>query len=189
MLRGFVGMPTLTMGKDYDVIAVSFDPTEKPKLAADKKENYVREYGRNNAAADSWHFLTGDEAQIKQLTQTVGFHYKYDPDSKQYIHPSGLTVLTPAGKISRYFFGIDYEPRDLRLAIDEAGQGKTGSLTEHILLYCYHYDAASGKYGLAIMSGLRVFGAVFVIGMVGGIVLMLRKDKNQVITSPVISSE
>ncbi len=181
MLRGFVGLPTLTIGKDYDVITVSFDPNETPKLAAQKKDRYVHEYGRGSSAKAGWHFLTGNAEAIKALTSTVGFKYRWDEASKQFIHPSGITVLNPDGKISKYFFGIDYEPTDLRLALVDAGQGKTGSITEHILLYCFHYDATTGKYGLAIQRGLKIFGAVFVIAMVSGIAFLLWKDKSRIV--------
>jgi protein SCO1/2 len=164
------------MGKDYDVIAVSFDPRETHELAARKKREYVRKFGRNNAA-EAWRFLTGSEQSIRALAQAVGFRYKWDEKSGQFVHPSGVMVLKPDGKIARYFFGVDYDPKDLRLALIEAGEGKVGKLTDHIMLYCFHYDPTTGKYGWAVMRALRVFGVVTLLGLTGGIWWMLRREK------------
>ena len=189
MLRSFSAVPLL-IGKDYDVITISFDPTETPALAADKKRNYIRNYAKGDRAAaetsarNGWHFLTGSEESIRRITSTVGFRYKYDEKSKQFFHPSGITVLTPGGKIARYFFGIDYEPTDLRLALLEASNNKIGKLTDHVLLYCFHYDELTGKYSFAIMRAVRVAGIITVIGIVGGITWMLRKDRSRPPNSP-----
>jgi protein SCO1/2 len=183
MLRSFTAVPML-IGKDYDVITISFDPTETPALAADKKRNYIRNYAKGDRAAaessarNGWHFLTGSEESIQRITSAVGFRYKWDDRTKQFVHPSGITVLTPGGKVARYFFGIDYEPTDLRLALSEASNNKIGKLTDKILLYCYHYDASTGKYAVAIMRAVRVAGVITVIGIVGGITWMLRKERH-----------
>lgn len=184
MLRSFSAVPLL-IGKDYDVITISFDPTDTPALAAEKKKSYVRNYAKGDRAAaetsarNGWRFLTGSEESIRRITSAVGFRYKYDAKSKQYFHPSGITILTPGGRIARYFFGIDYEPTDLRLALLEASNNKIGKLTDRVLLYCFQYDALSGKYTLAVMRAIRVAGVVTVIGIVGGITWMLRKDRNR----------
>lgn len=184
MLRSFTAVPLL-IGKDYDVITISFDPSETPALAADKKRSYIRNYAKGErAAAESsarsgWHFLTGGEESIQRLTNAVGFRYKFDPASKQFLHPSGITVLTPEGKISRYFFGIDYEPTDLRLSLLEASDNKIGSVTDHIMLYCFHYDSATGKYGFAVVRALRVAGALTILGLAFGITWLVRRDKNR----------
>ncbi|MBC8106272.1 MAG: SCO family protein [Anaerolineae bacterium] len=184
MLRSFSAVPLL-IGKDYDVITISFDPSETPALAADKKRGYIRRYAAGDRAAaessarNGWHFLTGDQEAINRITQAVGFRYKYDAPTKQFFHPSGITILTPQGKIARYFFGIDYEPKDLRLSLMEASDNKIGTLTDHVLLYCFHYDSATGKYGLAIMRGVRVAGVITILGLVSGIVWMIRRDRQQ----------
>ena len=137
------------IGKQFDVVTVSIDPTERPVLAEAKQALYTGLYGRPGAAA-GWHFLTGDEQQISQLANAVGFRYAYDPDSKQYAHASVIMLLTPEGKISRYFYGIQFPSRDLRLGLVEASAGKIGSPVDQVLLFCYHYDPSTGKYGLLI---------------------------------------
>lgn len=186
MLRSFVAMPTMTIGKEYDVVTVSFNPDETAKLASEKKRSYVRRYAAGERAISQesaerhWRFLTADAAAIKTLTDAVGFRYKYDPESKQYLHPSGVTIVTPSGKIARYFFGIDYEPTDLRLSLVEASQGKIGSITDHIMLYCFHYDAATGKYGFAVRRALRIGGAITVIGLALSMWYMSRRPRNSV---------
>ena len=174
-MRTFVALP-MVMGKDYDVISVSFDPRETSSLAAAKKREYVRKYGRDGAAR-AWHFLTGSEDSIHRLTQAVGFRYAWDESSKQFAHPSGVMVITPDGKIARYFFGIDYEPKDVRLALLEAGQGKIGTVADHIMLYCFHYDPVTGKYGWAVTRALRIGGALTALGLLSGILFMLRKER------------
>ena len=149
----------LTIGKDFNVVTVSIDPTEKPVLAEAKQALYTGMYGRPGAA-DGWHFLVGDDPQIKQLANAVGFHYAYDPDSHQYAHASVIMVLTPEGKLSRYFYGISYPERDLRLGLVDASDGKIGSPVDAILLYCYHYDPHTGKYGLLINRIIHCGGVV-----------------------------
>ncbi|MGH7601733.1 MAG: SCO family protein, partial [bacterium] len=138
------------VGNQFEVATVSFDPRETSALAAAKKEIYLKQYGRAGAE-QGWHFLTGDTASIRRLTQAAGFRYKYDPVTDQFAHASGIMVITPQGKIARYFYGIEYPARDLRLALVEASENKIGSLVDQVLLYCFHYDPSIGKYGLVIM--------------------------------------
>ncbi|HKC62012.1 MAG TPA: cytochrome c oxidase subunit II [Pyrinomonadaceae bacterium] len=166
------------VGQDFNIITVSFDPREKPELAAAKKEIYVRRYGRAGASA-GWHFLTGDEANIKQLADAVGFHYAYDPETGQFAHASGIMLLTPEGKVSRYFYGIEYPPRDLRLGLVEASNNKIGSLTDQVLLLCYHYDIATGKYAPLAVNAMRIAGALTVAALAFAIFLMLRKERKR----------
>ena len=160
----------MTIGKDFNVVTVSIDPTDRPALAEAKQAVYVGMYGRPGAA-DGWHFLTGDEPQIKQLARSVGFRYAYDPDSKQFAHASVIMVLTPDGKLSRYFYGISYPERDLRLGLDEATQGKIGSPVDQVLLFCYHYDPHTGKYGLVVSRVLQLAGLLTVL--IGGVCLLV----------------
>jgi protein SCO1 len=159
----------LEIGKDFNVVTVSIDPTDRPVVAEAKQAMYAGMY-RRPGAQYGWHFLTGDEPQIKQLADSVGFRYAYDPDSKQYAHASAIMLLTPAGKISRYFYGVSYPERDLRLGLVEASQGKIGSPVDAVLLFCYHYDPHTGRYGLLISRVLQLGGIVTVL--VGGIFLI-----------------
>ena len=138
-------------GKEFEVVTVSFDPHDRPSDAAAKKAPYVREYGRPGAA-DGWHFLTGGPGSIDRLTQAVGFRYNWDNDLAQFAHASGIIVLTPDGKLSRYFYGIEYAPRDLRLGLIEASNRRIGNPVDALLLYCYHYDPKIGKYGAVVMN-------------------------------------
>ena len=159
----------LDLGKDFNVLTVSIDPTERPVLAEAKQALYTGMYGRPGAA-QGWHFLTGDQPQIKQLADAVGYRYAYDPDSKQYAHASVIMVLTPEGKISRYFYGIQYPERDLRLGLEQASQGKIGEpVVDQILLFCYHYDPHTGKYGLVISRVIQLAGGLTIL--VGGLFL------------------
>ena len=162
-----------TCGQQFDILTVSFDPHETPDLALEKKQQYLRAYQRSSAKA-GWHFLTGDAPAITTLTKTVGFRYSWDPKYQQYAHASGIIVLTPEGKTSRYFFGIDYAPADLELALAEAGQGKSVSVTDRILLYCFHYDPSTGKYSLVITRVVQAGGIITVLVVVGMILLLSR---------------
>jgi protein SCO1/2 len=166
---------SLNIGKDFDVVTVSIDPTEKPSLAEAKQALYTGMYGRPGAA-DGWHFLVGDDSQIKLLASAVGFRYAYDPDSHQYAHASVIMVLTPEGKLSRYFYGISYPPRDLRLGLVEASEGKIGSPVDAIMLYCYHYDPHTGKYGLMINRIIQASGLLTVALMTIGIFVLARRE-------------
>jgi protein SCO1/2 len=151
-------------GEKFEVVAVSFDPSETPDLALKKKDSYVKRYGRQGSET-GFHFLTGDEPAIKALTSALGFRYSYDPASKQFAHASGLMVATPEGRISRYLYGVDYAPRDLRLALVEAADRKIGTPIDGLLLFCYHYDPATGKYGAIAMNFLRLAAAATVLGI------------------------
>lgn len=139
-----------TAGNEFEVVVVSFDPREKPDLAAAKKKTYADRYGRGDAGK-GWHFLTGTEDSIHRLTEAVGFHYKFDEKLDQYAHASGIMILTPGGRIARYFYDVNYSPRDLRWGLVEASQGKIGSPVDQILLFCFHYEPTEGRYGAAIM--------------------------------------
>jgi protein SCO1/2 len=164
---------SLNIGPDFDVVTVSFNPAETWQLAAAKKANYVEKYKRQGAA-QGWHFLTGQEDAIKKLADTAGFHYKYDPITKQFAHASGIMVLTPEGKIARYFYGIEYKPRDFRLGLVEASQNKIGDLADQVLLFCYHYDPMTGKYGAVIQNVTKVLGSATVLAL-GALVFVLIK--------------
>ena len=159
------------VGKEFEVVTVSFNPNETPAIAAAKKKDYLDRYGRSGAAA-GWHFLTGPPESINALTRAVGFQYQYDPKLNQYAHATAIMVLTPTGRISRYFYGVDFPPKDLRMGLVEASQGKIGNLTDQVLLYCYHYDPETGKYG-AIVANILKLGAAVTILLVGGMLLIL----------------
>ena len=164
-----------SIGREFDVVTVSFDPRETPVLAAGKKKAYLDRYQRPSAE-QGWHFLTGDEASIAALTKAAGFSYVYDEDTKQFAHASGIVVATPAGKLSRYFFGIDYAPRDLKFALIESSSEKIGSLADRLLLYCYHYDPATGNYGFMAMRAVRIGGAVTLVALFGFMFVSIRRD-------------
>jgi protein SCO1/2 len=165
------------VGNEFDVVTVSFDPRETPAMAAAKKADYVKRYGRPNAAS-GWHFLTGSPASINALTQAVGFNYQYDPKSNQYAHATAIMVLTPQGRISRYFYGVDYPPKDLRLGLVEAAQNKIGNAVDAVLLYCYHYDPETGKYGAMVSNILRLAAGATIL-LLGGLLLVLwRLDRS-----------
>ena len=178
-LTSALGVLSLDPGKDFEIVTVSFDPREKSVLAAAKKATYLERYKRPGAAA-GWHFLTGDEPSIKRLTSAVGFRYVWDDDLKQFAHPTGITVLTAEGRLSRYLFGIEYWPRDLRFALIDASAGKIGSPVEQVLLYCYHYDPEAGRYGFAIMRALRLAAAATALALGAFIVVMVRLEKRAV---------
>lgn len=173
----------LQPGQDFEMVTVSFDPGETPELAAGKKNTYVQQYGRKGAA-EGWHFLTGDEASIKRLTSSVGFRYVYYEQSDQFAHASGIMVLTPEGRTSRYFYGIAYPPQDVRLGLVEASQNKIGSLVDQVLLLCYHYDPTTARYGFVIMSALRLAGAFTVLLLALSIGWMLLRERRRRAAAP-----
>jgi protein SCO1/2 len=174
LVQGMRDMP-FSVGHEFNVVTVSFDPRETAAMAAAKKKTYIASYGRPGAA-EAWHFLTGKPEAIEKLTNAVGFRYVYDPQQDQFIHTSGIMVLTPQGKLSRYFYGIQFPGRDLRLGLVEASAGKIGSPTDQVLLYCFHYDPATGKYTTSILNYVRAGGALTVIALVGMVWFLLRKD-------------
>jgi protein SCO1/2 len=162
-------------GRDFEVVAVSFDPSDTPELAAQKKANHLKRYGRPDTA-NGWHFLTGTEPEIRKVTEAVGFRYRWDEATRQFAHASGIMILTPQGKVSRYFYGVEYAPRDVRLGLVEASNNRIGSAADKILLFCYHYDPGTGKYGAVAMNMVRFAGAAFAL-IAGGMLLMAwRRD-------------
>jgi protein SCO1/2 len=167
-------------GKDFDVVLVSFDPRDTPAAAAEKKRTHL-DYWAAQSTAGGWHFLTGDEATIKRVTAAAGFSYKWDDLTQQFAHVSGVLVVTPDGRLSRYFYGVEYSPKELRLALVESGQGHIGSVIDELLLYCYHYDPASGRYGVIVMNLIRAVGVLTVAFILGVMFLTRRRDSNPAI--------
>lgn len=175
MLAAFKALSP-SIGSDFEVITVSFDPSETPDLAKAKKETYLRQYNRTGAE-NGWHFLTGDAGPIAKLTETVGFRYFYDPRTEQYAHGSAIMLLTPDGKVSRYFYGIEFSARDINLGLVEASDGKIGTIAEKVMLLCYQYDPRSGKYGFAIVAALRTGAAVTVLSLCTFWFVMYRRER------------
>jgi protein SCO1/2 len=175
-LTSALGVLSFSIGQEFDVVTVSFDPKETPELASAKKAAYVNRYKREGAGR-GWHFLTGDERSIAALTKAVGFRYAYNASIDQYAHVSGIMVLTPEGRLSRYFYGIEYGPRDVRLALIEAADRRIGTPADQLLLYCFHYDPKSARYSFAIMRLVRTLGVATVLAMVGGIVILRRRER------------
>jgi protein SCO1/2 len=169
---------TFNIGDQFDVVTLSFDSRDTPALAAAKKSDAVKQYSRPGAG-DGWHFLTGDEAAIRRLTEAVGFRYNYESDKDRFGHAAGIILLTPAGNVARYFYGIEFSPRDLRLGLIEASANKIGSPIDQLLLFCYHYDPATGKYSLLITNIIRLAAAATVLALATFIILMLRRDRNR----------
>ncbi len=163
---------SLRAGRDFDVIAISINPRETSTEAADKESFYTQRYGDEKG----WHFLTGSEDSIHAVADAIGFHYAYDPHSKMFIHASGVTILTPEGKAARYLYGVAYEPKDLKLALIEASNRKIGSRVDQILLFCYHYDPKTGKYGAIAMNSLRAGAILILIAMAIGLGLLWRRE-------------
>jgi protein SCO1/2 len=168
---------TLSAGDDFELVAVSINPRESPQLAMAKKETYLEKYQRHNAT-NGWHFLTGKEENIQALANVVGFRYAYDPIIKQYAHAAGIMIATPDGKLSRYFYGIEFPSRDLRLGLVEASNNKIGSPVDQVLLYCYHYDPVTGKYGLAIQRLLQVMGSATALALGAFLFVNFRRDRH-----------
>jgi len=175
MTAGLKGLK-FSAGQEFDVVVVSFDPGEGPGLAAAKKAAYVDHYDREGTS-HAWHFLTGRKADIDRLADTVGFTYTYDEKTDQYAHAAGLTVLTPEGRIARYFFGIDFAPRDLRLGLVEASNRTIATPVDTALLYCFHYDPSTGTYGLVAMNVVRAAGVLTILAMGLGWVLLRRRER------------
>ncbi|MEO8594568.1 MAG: SCO family protein [Candidatus Solibacter sp.] len=166
---------SLNPGKDFEILAVSFDPKDTPETAFSKKQVYLKRYGRANTA-NGWHLLTGNQANITTLMDTVGYHYKYDPATDQFAHASGIMVITPEGRLSRYFYGVEYAPTDVRLGLVEASRNKIGNAVDQILLFCYHYDPATGKYGAVVMNLVRFAGAGFTLFCGVCLFIFMRRD-------------
>jgi len=177
LVQGLRELP-FTVGKEFRVVTVSFDPHETTEMAAAKKRTYVHSYGKPEAA-EGWHFLTGDQQSIGRLTRAVGFRYAYDPASEQFAHAAGIVILTPTGRISRYFYDVHYSGRDLRLGLVEASKNKIGSPIDQILLFCFHYDPTAGKYGAAIMNFVRAGGVLTVVGLGLMFGLLMRGERGR----------
>jgi protein SCO1/2 len=167
---------TMTAGDQFEVVTVSIDPSETSDLAREKKEKILEYYGRPEAAK-GWHFLTGDAQAVAALAKAVGFRYTYSEASKQYVHAAGLAIATPGGRLSRYFYGIDFPSKDVQFGLIESSKGKIGSPIARLLLFCYHYDPTTGKYTLAIVNILRIIGTATALGLAAYVVAMLRRDR------------
>jgi protein SCO1 len=165
-------------GKDFDVIAFSINPEEGSALASSKKNAYLERYDRPGTES-GWHFLTGDETSIKALTRTIGFRYTYNPRTKLYAHAAGVVVITPGGRVARYFYGIDFPPKELELELKRAQAGRVGAPIGRLLLLCYDYDAATGKYTLAILRLIRVFGTATAVALGSFVFVMFRRERRQ----------
>jgi protein SCO1/2 len=181
VLNGLVSaLRTLSFnaGDEFQVVTVSVDPEETAELAAAKKGTYLRSYGRSGAEA-GMHFLTGEPEAIQSLAQSLGFRYKYLPDVDEYAHGAAIMVLTPKGRIARYFYGVEYPPRDLRLALIEAAEDRIGSPVDQLLLYCYRYDPSSGRYTAAVMNIVRLGGVLTVVALASFMLVMWRRDTRE----------
>ena len=165
-------------GEEFNVVTVSINPEETPALATTKKTQYLETY-RRDGAENGWYFLTGTEDKIRPLADAVGFRYAYDPESGEYVHASGIMVLTPEGKVARYFYGVEYSPRDIRLGLVEASSNQIGSPVDQVLLFCYHYNPLTGKYTIAILSILRVAGVLTILGLGLLLLVLLKKDRGR----------
>lgn len=179
-LSSALNVLSLAPHDDFEIVTVSFNPADTPAAAAQKKAMYLERYTRKGAAGldAGWHFLTGDPPSIDRLTKAAGFRYVWDDKTKQFAHPTGIIVLTPEGRLARYLFGIEYGPRDLRFALVEASAGNVGTPADALLLYCYHYDPMTGRYGLAVMRTLRLAGAVTVVALCSFVIVMIRRERN-----------
>jgi protein SCO1/2 len=175
VLRAARAIP-LGLGRDFRILTVSIDPRDTPARAAAKQQWYVEQYGRGRTV-DGWHFLTGDERSIESLARAVGFRYVLDPKSGQFAHTAGIMVLTPDGRLARYFYGVEYSPRDLRLALVEASHGRIGSLADQILLFCFHYDEASGRYGFFVLNAVRAAGIATALGLASLMAVLFRRER------------
>ncbi|MFB3854826.1 MAG: SCO family protein [Vicinamibacterales bacterium] len=169
---------SLDPGKDFEIVTISFDARETPKMAADKKRTYLQRYQRPEAAG-SWHFLTGEPESIEALTEAVGFQYVWDPAIGQYAHAAGIMVLTPTGVLAKYFYGIEFSPRDLRLALVDASGNRIGNPVDQVLLYCFHYDPSTGKYGLMAVRLIRLGGIVTIAVLGSFMFVMFRRERRE----------
>jgi protein SCO1/2 len=167
-------MMRFDVGKEFEVVTVSFDPSETPAMAAKKKSEFLKRYNRAGAE-QGWHFLVGQKGAIDALTKAVGFQYEYNEKTKQFAHATALMLLTPAGRIAQYYYGVEYPPKDLRLGLVEAGQGKIGNVVDQLLLYCYHYDPEQGQYSATILRVLRLSGVATMLILGTLIFWMIRR--------------
>jgi len=165
-----------TAGEEFTLLTVSIDPREPPALAMEYKRGYLKDYNRPSAER-GWHFLTGDEPNISRLADSIGYHYRYDSKTDQYAHPDGVIVLTPQGKIARYFFRLNYPARDLRLGLIEAASNRIGTPLDYFSLLCYHYNPATGTYGIAILGMVRLAGLATVVLILACVITMILRDR------------
>jgi len=190
ILSGIVrGLRPLSLepGRDFEIVAVSINPAETPHDAAEKQEQYSRSYSKRAGPA-GWNFLVGPEPSIKAVTEAIGFHYRYDPPTKMYFHASGITVLTPEGRVSRYLYGVDYEPKDLKLSLIEASHERIGSPVDQVLLFCYHYDPKTGKYGAVVVNLLKICSGLLLVVLAISLTWLWRRDLHQY-ASPITKAE
>jgi len=169
---------SLDAGKDFDIVAVSINPDEKPELAAMKKLSYLERYDRPGSES-GWHFLTGEEASIEALTRAIGFRYTYNPRTQLFAHAAGVVVVTPDGRVARYFYGIDFPAKELQAVLERARQGRVGAPIGRLLLLCYDYDAATGKYTLSILRLIRVLGIATAVALGSFVFVMFRRERSQ----------
>jgi len=177
---------TFDVGKEFDIVTISFDPRDTPQLAAAKKQSYLQRY-RRPGAATGWHFLTGSAASIERVATAAGFRYAFDPEQQQFAHAAGIIILTPEGRVARYFYGVEYAPRDLRLGLIEASEHKIGTPVDEVLLYCFHYDPHTGRYGAVVMNIVRLGGVVTLLALATFVVVMVMRDRRRQqrrVTSP-----
>jgi protein SCO1/2 len=174
-----LGVLHFTPGDEYEVVSVSFNPDETPKDAAEKKQVYVarmNEHLQSKSDGSGWHFLTGQPAEIKQLADAVGFHYRRDAQTGQFIHAAAIMIVTPTGKLAQYYYGVEFSPKDIRLGLIEASRDKIGTIVDQVTLYCYHYDPKTGRYGAVITNVMRLAGAATMLVLGGFLIVMFRRD-------------
>ena len=179
VLNGLVsalGVMNFEPGREFEVVAVSFNPKEGPGLASQKKAAYMERYKRPHTA-NGWHFLTGTEASIRELTKAVGFRYEFDDKIQQFAHGAAIQLLTPKGMLARYFYGIEYSARDIRFGVIEAADERVGSVIDDVLLLCYHYDPTTGTYGATVLGLVRIGGVLTVVGFLGFLIVSLRRER------------
>jgi protein SCO1/2 len=174
-----LGVLRFTPGNEYEVVSVSFNPDETPKDAAAKKQVYIarmNEHLEHKTNGDGWHFLTGKQADIKQLADALGFHYRRDPRTGQFIHAAAMMVVTPTGRIAQYYYGVEFSPKDIRLGLIEASRNKIGTIVDQVVLYCYHYDPNTGRYGAVVTNIMRLAGAATMLVLGGFLIVMFRRE-------------
>jgi protein SCO1/2 len=174
-VEGSLKALNFNVGKEFDVLTVSFDPKDTPEAATEKKADIIRRYKRPGAA-DGWHFLTGSQDSIEKLTQAVGFTYEYDPKTDQFAHSTAIMILTPDGKIAQYYYGIEFPPKDIRLGLIQASQGKIGTLADEVILYCYHYDPKAGRYSAVISRIMQLAGGVTILTLGTVLLILFRRE-------------
>ncbi len=178
-LSSALGVLRFTPGNEYEVVTVSIDPSETPEIAAEKKKIYIdrmNEHLEKKTDGSGWHFLTGQQAEIQQLADAVGFHYKRDARTGQFIHSAAVMIATPQGRLAQYYYGVEFSPKDLRLGLIEASRNKIGNLVDQVTLYCYHYDPKTGRYGAAVTNILRLGGAATLLLLGGFLIVMYRRE-------------